>query len=569
MVNDPHKEMNFSRIVSLARAYFEQKGFKVDNNFPIDTTLPIDLYCEGNIIPLKPGEEEEREHEEREHIERRERIFILVCIKKKIPWQARLSTYQYYLSKHLSPIEYKMALFIPHDSKLVEDKNHNYHAYGFGVYKVDANDNIEPVHEPLTLRERMISNFQTSDIASGDETVQAKSEEIARYFDEYVHEVADILDPRAARSYIDRQVLDNILKLKNVQCRNTLKELVGDHLSDKDISDYDFCENTTNKLWNDYVGIPYSNILKLFDPVLAEIVPKGRYRDHELHQFQVFLTGLYIIDKYHDLFKAKYKDPELSWMIAATSHDLAYPLQYYNRWVGNWFKQIFNTPETENMGSFELKSRFIEQSFLQCLGDLIGLFKKLHFEEELTVNWLAKENNIIQFFHKQATEKMNHGVLQALSLIKVFEKHADKVAKDVIIPSALSVLLHHDVWKELKEEQILQKGKFEKDPLTFLLIFCDCIQEWGRPSMKDRQREFKDYSDLFFLRDFKCTSGEGENKVEVILKTSQCRNNDDRYRYKQDELTDVSKFLEQGTEYSFRVLLEDNTEKTHPCEMTG
>lgn len=565
MVDNEQQEIDFSRVVSLARTYFEQKGFKVDNNFPIDTTLPIDLYCEGNIIPFEPGEEEEREHEEREHIERRERIFILVCIKKEIPWQARLSTYQYYLSKHLSPVEYKMALFIPLDSKLVEDKNHNYSAYGFGVYTVDANANIELVHEPLTLRERMISNFQTSVIALGDETIKAKSEEIARFFDEYVHEVADILDPRAARSYIDRQVLDNILKLKNVQCKNTLKELVGDHLSDKDISDYDFCENTTNKLWDSYVGIPYSNILKLFDPVLAEILPKGRYRDHELHQFQVFLIGLHIIDTYYDLFKAKYKDPELSWMIAATSHDLAYPLQYYNRWVGNWFKQIFDTPETENMGSFELKSRFIEHSFLQCLGDLIGLFKKLHFEEELTVDWLAKENNFIQFFHKQATEKMNHGVLQAFSLMKVFEKHTDKVAKDVIIQSALSVLLHHDIWKELKKKNIISKLEFDKDPLTFLLIFCDTVQEWGRPSMEERQNESVSNGELFFLKDYKCSKS--EKNVMVLLKTSQCRNNDDRYKLKQDEITEVSAFLEQSSEIKFQMLLEDNIGQTFTCEM--
>ena len=85
--------------------------------------------------------------------------------------------------------------------------------------------------------------------------------------------------------------------------------------------------------------------------------------------------------------------------------------------------------------------------------------------------------------------------------------------------------------------------------------------------MKDRQREFKDYSELFSLQDFKCTSGEGENKVEVILKTSQCRNNDDRYRYKETELTDVSKFLEQGTKHIFRVLLEDNKGKYYCQEL--
>jgi len=109
--------------------------------------------------------------------------------------------------------------------------------------------------------------------------------------------------------------------------------------------------------------------------------------------------------------------------------------------------------------------------------------------------------------------------------------------------------------------------EFENDPLTFLLIFCDSIQEWGRPTMRERQAGYEPTGDLFFLKDFKCSIS--EKKVEVILKTSQCRNNDPRYKWKEDEITEVSAFLEQSKEMKFLVLLEDNTGHTHTCEMAS
>ena len=53
----------------------------------------------------------------------------------------------------------------------------------------------------------------------------------------------------------------------------------------------------------------------------------------------------------------------------------------------------------------------------------------------------------------------------------------------------------------------------------------------------------------------------------VLLKTSLCKNNDKRYKRKQDEITEVSSFLEQSSEIKFQMKLEDNIGQTFTCEM--
>jgi len=553
VAEESQHELSFSYVVSQARTYFEASGYQVYDIFPDDPGLPVDLYCEGGVIPLRRGETGEKE--------RRDRVFVLVCLMPTIPWQERLLSYQYYLSKYLSPIEYKMVLVVPYDSKLEKEKL--YQEYGFGLYKVQKSGEIEELYKPLTLRDRMIRNFEASDIASNDDSLKEKSHEIARFFDEYIHEFADILSPEAERRHIDRIVLDKILELKQVRCKDKLLQLVNNHLSDKGKSEYDFCMDVTECLWSNYVGMPYADVLSLFEPILSKIVPQGRYRDHVLHQFQVFLSGICVIDRFYDKFSAKYKDPELSWLIAATSHDLAYPIQYYNEWSGKFFTQLFNTKE--NMGALELKSHFIDESFLACLGDLIGLFKKLHFDEDLTADWLAKDNDLVKFFHKQATEQRNHGVLQAFSLLKN-QKSVDN--KEVFIPSALSVLLHHGIWKELKKDTILPRLRFVKDPLSFLLIFCDTVQEWGRPKLGEQLQEgINSDNEAFFLKEFICAPD--DKRVEVRIWTPRHLNNDPLFVRKHNEIREVSAFLEQDPEIKFLIVLEDKHGHSHPYEMTG
>lgn len=555
MAGEIYEELNFKQVVSEIRRHFEEDGFQVFDIFPDDPQLPIDLYCLGNVIPPKEGESQEE-------IERRERKFILVYLMPTIPKQNRLLAYQYYLSKYLSPIEYEMVLVVPHGAVVKEQKF--YQRCGFGLSRVKKNGELEEIYKPSTLRSRMIKDWEESDIVLENDSLKSKSEEITRFFDLYIHDFADILPLEAERRHIDRKVLDNSFELTQVWYRDDLCKRVNKHLSDKSDSEYNFCDELTQQLWERDVKVPYSQVLNMFEPILGEVVPLGRYRDHILHQFQVFLTGIYVIDKFPAEFSAKYEDPALSWLIAATSHDLAYPIQYYNQWSGKIFTKLFNVEQ--NIGALELKSHFIEESFLECLGDMIGYFKKLHFGVEAATDWLAKDNNLVKILHKQATEEKNHGILQAFSLLKMAK--ASNCNMGVFIPSALSVLLHHGIWEKLKDESELLSLRFTDDPLSFLLIFCDTIQEWGRPKPSQQLQEDEDYAEeAFFLKEFSCIPS--ENKVEVNIWTPRYRNNEKMFTRKQREITDVSSFLDQGSEMKFMIVLEDKDGHTHPYEMTG
>jgi len=92
----------------------------------------------------------------------------------------------------------------------------------------------------------------------------------------------------------------------------------------------------------------------------------------------------------------------------------------------------------------------------------------------------------------------------------------------IVIPSATAIALHDDnVWGRLNDDEKwkLSRGdcplpslEFERDPLSFLLIFCDCAQEWGRPYLektkkskahrkKKEKEEDNDSAGIFRLKD--------------------------------------------------------------------
>ncbi len=553
------RAISFNNVVFSLKNFYQGNGYQVYDYFPKAPELPIDLYCEGEIIP--PEEESEDEPE------RKERIFVVVCLIPQIYKREldRLQSYQYYLSQHLSPIEYTMVLVIPDNSKIVKEKSYKEESFkecGFGLYRINDKGEIKEIYPGISLRQRMIRDFEKSDLASSNPELQEHGKNIARIFDLYLYEFAELLPSEAERRYIDRKVLDRCLELTRVCYKDDLQEMVNRFLSDKSQNEYDFCKNTVEELWKKHLGIEFTEVLSVFEPILPEVVPSGHYRDHLLHQFQVFLTGTYAVDTLYDSFQTKYESPELSWLIAATTHDVAYPIQYYNQWTAQVFNKLFNI--TENIGAIELKSHFIDQSFLECLGFLIDRFFECKLQECEESQHTTIRNALIQFFYKQSTEKRNHGVLQCLSLLK---NKGCLTKGGVFIPSALSVALHHGTWEELNNQGLLKKIAFANDPLTFILIFFDTVQEWGRPKLGGNNNS-DNLLETFFLKEFKYIPE--EKKLQVRLWTPRHINNEGIFLEKQNEIIRVSRFLQHDSPQTiFQIELEDKEGHCNTYVMTG
>ncbi len=546
----------------------------------------------------------------------------------------RLSFYQFYFSRISEPKRFEITVVIPHyiDELYIDELSENVKIFkenGFGLWKININKKKERVLcKSKSLRKRMINQFQESvdkpkdlggsvkkifiNFGKNDlknfsifkETVKKKAEDFAIFFDQYILDTVDAIAgvtlDKFGRRYIDRLLLNKMFDLENVSYSEKLKKLVNEHL-DEDGDDYQFVSEVFSTLWEENIGMQYSKFLETFEPALLHIFAEGEkerdiiYRDHYIHQFQVFLLGIYIIDKFYDDFKNYFKNykcekPEISWLITSSFHDMSYPVQLYDEWSKEFFKKVFHVEDIK-LANLDLKSSFIE-SFLSCMGYIIcSLCCSHEKEKELKDNWLADKKELVQFFYKEITEKKNHCLLSSISLLRIIltadfnkknmikkkisnNKYSfEDIFKKNFVPSALAIAIHDKkVWQKLRKQtdkdnppKILYNMEFEKDPLSFLLIFCDNIQEWGRPS-KSREKNELEREMKFYLKNINCDSKKG---LDITICTYRYSKSEQFFIEKQEELSDLQFFLKQASNLSFTIHLKDKDGKDYEYKMEG
>ncbi|MDD1689767.1 MAG: hypothetical protein LUQ66_03815 [Methanoregula sp.] len=517
----------------------------------------------------------------------------------KVELEKRVKYYRYYLSRIKTLKDLKIILVMP---KSIDLNSKFFKETGIGQWIYLGDGTIQEKIETFSITEQMQHEYR-------DDIAKIKKGETPDFFSKFVYDsvnaIAGLNPDQFGKSSIDRKLLDQIFDLNTISYRDELFEYINEHLTEKG-DEYVFTSEIFSSLWKKELGPSYSDFLEVFEPSLQYISASnlkrgGRiYRDHYIHQFQVFLLGLPIIDKKYNLFKERYKQPELVWLVAASFHDNAYPVQLYDKWSGEFFKRVFNIQK--EIGTIELKSKFIDEDFLSCLGYLICSFCKTHPPQRtLENNWLASESELIQFIHRMITEEKNHGVLSCVSLLKmltsipketddstgnnqikkepsnrekVTEIHHDfeSALNEIFVPGALAIALHDEkVWDaEIKgkqpdeKEKFLTKLCFDDDPISFLLIFCDCVQEWGRPSksqdLDENQKEKK-----FYLK----TIDINEEFVKITLWAPYHSKTEDFFLKKQEELKKIQRFLCQGDSYKFIIRIEDKKLKGEEYEMEG
>jgi len=106
----------------------------------------------------------------------------------------------------------------------------------------------------------------------------------------------------------------------------------------------------------------------------------------------------------------------------------------------------------------------------------------------------------------------------------------------------------------------------ENDPLTFILIFFDTVQEWGRPKPGDDNNS-DNLVETFFLKEFGYIPE--ERKLRVRLWTPRHLNNESIFLEKQNEIIKVSRFLQHDAETIFQIELEDKEGHCNTYVMTG
>lgn len=573
-------------------------------NFVIYPRLSIDLI---RVAKDKEGKELEQGEEKIEQLNYYT-LFFAISSKEifkrdqdKRFLKKRLLFYQYYLSSITDPARVQIIVVILDNNDDFKSKFHPFlEENGFGLWGIKDGERENVVCQPKSLGTRMeeeIATFRDNK----EKTV------VGSYFDKYARRAFDALayvtPDTFGGKYIDRTLLNKMLDLKNVKYGKDLSRLVNEHLDEND-NDFAFVTEVFNFLWEKYIGIPYSKFLKTFEPVLLHVFAEGEegeryYRDHYIHQFQVFLLGVYIMDKlYDDFIEHGRSEPEIKWLITSSFHDIAYPVQLYDGWSSDFFKNIFKVKI--KIAHLELKSNFVEQSFLSCMGYLIWELCRSHREDCFKDNWLADKDKreLVLFFHKEITEKKSHSILSSMSLLKLVQdfnfdeknmvskklstdkgkfNDIDDIHKDIIetvfVPSALAIALHDkEVWQKLRKEsekdnhsKILENLKFQKDPLSFLLVFCDNVQEWGRPSQSHGEKE----EERGMRFELIALEGDKSTGLDITIRTPDNEEGEQKFIDKLKELTAIQFFLRPLQGRKFVICLEDSKEKRTYFEMQG
>ncbi len=582
---------DFGDMVLWLRDDFIKDGYDISYTYEENASLPVDLFCTKG-----KGKTQQC-------------CVVLVASINNISdeFQKKLLFYQYYLSIHYNPSQYRIILAIPASTTVVttpyyaekeEEKGLDYYKEkGFGLWKIRNKDDIDKeTYCAMTLRDTIAKDFKNI-IAKDKKGLKRISSKIPTFVDKYIHDslygVAFLNPVKFKERFIDVKLLYNILKLERISYRNYLFNAINEHLSYKD-DEYDFVEKVFSDLWKEWIGIPYSDFLKTFDPALQHIFAEKNdedkeededdkvvYRDHYIHQFQVFLSGLYIIDKYYDVFTEQYNKPEIIWLITSSFHDMAYPVQLYDKWSDDFFKKVFHIAE---FGNVELKTKFVEESFLSCMSGIITRLCSKLLQEDVSGDWYTKKYSLVQCFYKEITELKNHCILSSISLLKIIQGRyineitidgmtSEDALQNVFIPSALAIALHdYKVWGKLKDDGEWKEDKcplpvldFNVDPLSFLLIFCDNIQEWGRPSWSNIEGK-EERRKSFYLKDFTYDPTSG---FFVTICTPNLRRTDKVFTKKEGELREVQAFLKQPQQLKFTIRLEDENNKGEDFEMQG
>ena len=229
------------------------------------------------------------------------------------------------------------------------------------------------------------------------------------------------------------------------------------------------------------------------------------YRDHVDHVLNVWAIGLSLLNSQMENFKfsdkALYKDNNFSfeieetdlfitkgeiwaiWTIVALTHDLGYPIEKASK-VNNKLKKILKHFGQINIQefnyNFELFNSFLVEKFLNIVSSK-------------PVNKNGKKYTIIQSKYKdkisKSLEDNRHGVFSALLIFKTLtyflETDYSYNQEDLSAEDLRQFYIRKEILRTISSHTSPKLYHLDLNTLSFLLILCDELQEWGRPRFQD------------------------------------------------------------------------------------
>jgi hypothetical protein len=210
-----------------------------------------------------------------------------------------------------------------------------------------------------------------------------------------------------------------------------------------------------------------NNIGPAFESLLGTDI---RYRDHFIHEFQVFLLGYYLINEMdalqedlvtylqHTNDQFGLKEVLKIWFLTSIFHDCSYSVCKIEAWLMNYFSRVAIPPKFQ-VNWAEILVHFEAE--------------KTNLSQLISSKSTRPEERISVILRDAFLNEHDHGLISGLALMSILK---EKIQKDILGEACCAITLH--------TENIYSRiGKLAMDqfPFGFLLVLCDNAQQWGRP----------------------------------------------------------------------------------------
>ena len=389
---------------------------------------------------------------------------------------------------------------------------------------------------------------------------------VAAQQEDYIHYLVRYAAPqfqlreitRRGTDYLSLILMNKLQEVTNLEYGEDLRRLAIDYRRAAK-GDYQIALDTIKSLWSSRLHTEYPEIQRNFEVVLL-LTPE--YREHFLHQFQVFLLGALIIDKLHDTSAIQAFEHsngstiEDAWLAASTYHDFNYPVERCEKWMTDFFQQNLHIIDDNELFTLKLEKVVVTDEFLSKMQNLCAAIG------------CSFDDRMLRFILERSALQRDHAVLGALTFMKKFQNNT-QLSTQAVSHAALSILLHDpNNWKcfcgevsvpnapdwevDFSNKRLLPRLTLDSFPLEFLLAYCDEAQEWGRVG-----------------RDYEITKPQLEdiqvNQSEVLTHISV--EDDTSYNKKRGKIQQLKRYLQDER---FKIKIESRIGgSTEVFRMTG
>ena len=266
--------------------------------------------------------------------------------------------------------------------------------------------------------------------------------------------------------------------------------------------------------------------LRSYEERAATLIEKQR--DHFVHSVNVFILGLAIyaankpyrvafsgavIDerKYPENLPTAREEFLFRWGLAALFHDVGYPVEIISNQLARFLKFVTDADHDSTLGEVKAHLEFENFRRFNSVAEVVPkkeFIRKFYNEDDSSVyvdllqpiDLLAQRihqtigipmitmKNKLDLYHAEMAKKgfVDHGYYSAIIVLKWYGYLIQTTDEEplrfyhAIVDSACAILLHNYYDKTLIDSFSLPPLTAQQNPIAYLLMFCDEMQDWNR-----------------------------------------------------------------------------------------